>query len=74
MNRESFYEAEIYRLTQDTVLEYDHKHQKLSVCWLQDCRICDKKCKFRIDQPKVKAVLDKGATKELMRFVKEELL
>lgn len=73
-NKENFYEMEIYRLTKDTVLEYDHRHQKLSNCWLIDCQICDQKCKFRVDQPKVKAVLDKGATRELMHFVKEELL
>lgn len=73
-NKENFYEMEICRLTKGTVLEYHHEHQRLSECWINDCRICDRICAFRVDKPKVSAVLDKGATKGLMLFVKEELL
>ncbi|MDE6618904.1 MAG: hypothetical protein K2K74_00145 [Lachnospiraceae bacterium] len=73
-NKENFYEMELSRLTKGTVLEYNHEHQKLSECWLKDCRKCDKICEFRVNKPKVNAILDKGATKGLMHFVKEELL
>lgn len=71
-NLETFYEMELSRLTKGTILEYNHKSQKLSKCWYEQCNRCDKKCVFRNNGDKIKMVLGNNEkTKCLLELRKE---
>jgi len=73
-NLETFYEKEIEHLTKGTPLEYNHKRQRLSDCWLEDCSNCDRGCVYRVPGAKARAVIGNGECADLLKFAKEGLI
>jgi hypothetical protein len=69
-NIERFYEEELRRITENTVLIYDHEKQRLSDCWIVECSQCSQfgNCKFAVETDKINAVLGKSAYKDLLIF------
>jgi hypothetical protein len=69
-NVEQFYEKELFRVTDNTVLRYDHEKQQLADCWIVECTKCNMldKCKFAIKTDKMSAVIGNSAYKSLMLF------
>jgi hypothetical protein len=67
---EQFYEKELFRVTDNTVLKYDHEKQQLADCWIVECTKCNMldKCKFAVKTDKMSAVIGNSAYKSLMLF------